>query len=411
MGIIYQSPQGDSLLSINHLKHRIVGALICASLAAVSPVSHAQTSATTSTVGSPSALSAKPHKTASDLLQSRLDLGDGRELWHPTLAQLGFTLAPGVNPAESAAQARLISDKVRTIAYFTGIAEYVDRSPVSARPVALGKAARNSIAIRSASQPIPAKILPGQDGAKLLVEQAADCVIAAVIANPNVTHIVLPVRTDPSRVNDQYLTGIDARIAHFVTHFNPREVGRTRTVRRAIALVNNNIIAPGQVFSLNDVVGERTQARGFGVGHVFVDKKMKMEVGGGMCQVATTLFNAALLADMEIVERHQHVRTVPYVKAGSDATVWWGKKDLKIRNNTLTPIYISYQTKGTHAICDLFGKAQTDTKVEVVAYQRRNAARDYFGSIIRYTTVEGKRTKTYQAFSRYKWTAALDFTR
>ena len=130
-----------------------------------------------------------------------------------------------------------------------------------------------------------------------------------------------------------------------------------------------------------------------------------------MCQVATTLFNAALLANLEIVERHQHERTVPYVKAGSDATVWFGEKDFKLKNNTTTPIFISYKTTETHAICDIYGKAEPGVKVEIVTYEHENGQRDWSGSITRYTIEDGKRKVTYQAFSHYKWTAALDYQR
>jgi len=158
-------------------------------------------------------------------------------------------------------------------------------------------------------------------------------------------------------------------------------------------------------------VGERTTERGFGMGHVFVDGKMKEDVGGGMCQVASTIFNAALLANLKIVERNQHVRTVPYVKAGSDATVWWGKKDFKLQNDTASPIYISYRTGRSTAVCEIFGKSTPGMKVNVIAYQRKNAARDYFGSITRYVTLNGLKSKNYEAFSRYKWTPALDYSR
>jgi vancomycin resistance protein YoaR len=354
---------------------------------------------------------AKVTETAKHGLNSRLQLGDGRQVWHPTRAQLGFTLAPGVDPLGPSSAARYVGDRSKALAYFTSIAPYVQRSPRDARPTIVGKYVHSPTATKSSSEPIPAKVLPARDGAGLEIEKAADLVVATITRDPRAYHIVLPVRTWPAKVTDATLSGIDSRIGHFVTHFNPGEVGRTKTVKRAIGLIDGSIVAPGTVFSVNQTVGERTEARGFGIGHVFVNGQMKKDVGGGMCQVATTLFNSSLLANMKIVERFQHVRTVPYVKAGSDATVWWGQKDFKFQNDTDTPLYISYTTVGSYAVCDLYGKGDSSRTVEVDAYQRRNGARDYFGSITRYTTVGGQKSKTYEAFSRYKWTAALDYSR
>lgn len=374
------------------------------------PDSQSATSSSTSSQSTVSQSATEP-KTASELLQTRLSLGDGRDTWHPTIAQLGFSLPSGTDPSTPASQVRLIPNRSKAIAYFTGIAPYVRRAPVNARPVVLAAYSHESLNETSSSKPVPAKILPSREGAALLIDQSADAVIGALTENPLTVHIVLPIRKDPPKVTGESLAGIDARIARFVTHFNPGEVGRTKTVRKAINLINNSIVPPGQIFSVNQTVGERTAARGFGVGKVFKDGRMQTDVGGGMCQVASTLFNAALLANLEIVERHQHVRTVPYVKAGSDATIWWGKKDFKFENDSSAPVFISYRTTATHAICEIFGKAEAGTKVSVVAVQRRLGERDYAGSITRYTVVDGKAQKTYQAFSHYKWTPALDYSR
>ena len=189
------------------------------------------------------------------------------------------------------------------------------------------------------------------------VESSALAIEQAVAANAQTDHVVLVLKPWPATITTANLKGIDSLLGHYVTHFNTGEVGRTRTVRRAIDLINGHILAPGQILSVNETVGERTAERGFGEGHVFINGHMEMQLGGGMCQVATTLFNADLLAGLKIVERHQHVRTVPYVKAGSDATVYWGAKDFKFQNDTPNPIYISYATTESHAICDIYGAA------------------------------------------------------
>ena len=234
---------------------------------------------------------------------------------------------------------------------------------------------------------------------------------SAVAGKPTITHIVLAVKEKSPRVTETQLAGIDARIGHFVTRFNPGDAGRTQTVRLAIKLINGHLVAPGQTFSVNQVVGERTAARGFGMGHVFISGKMEIQQGGGMCQVASTLFNAALLANLKIVDRQQHVRTVPYVKPGADATVYWGQKDFKFQNDTQTPIYISYITTATHAICDLYGKKQPGVQVSVIDQYQRLGERHYKAVLRRYVVENGKRMNDYTAYSSYKWTPALDFNR
>lgn len=349
----------------------------------------------------------QPAKT--DYLGERMALGDGRTLWHPTRRQVGIGYAPGSSAMDSPEMVRFTVDQAKLTAYLKKLAPYVRRAPRNARPVVLAKYARNALSDTSDSHPAPIKILPSRNGAVLDIPASVAAITQAVTANPAVMHIALAIKTTPPHVTGADLAGIDARIGHFVTHFNPGERGRTQTVRRAIDLIDGHFVPPGATFSVNETVGERTAARGFGTGIVFVNGHLDTQLGGGMCQVATTLFNAALLANLKIVQRYQHERTVPYVKPGDDATVYWGHKDFKFENNTKTPIYISYTTTATHAICDLYGKAQPSVKVDVVDHYRRLGPRDYTAVLRRYVTVNGKTTNDYTAYSSYKWTPALDY--
>jgi vancomycin resistance protein YoaR len=265
--------------------------------------------------------------------------------------------------------------------------------------------------MKSDNVPRPAKIVPAEPNVELQISESVEAISDAITDNPIVTTIPLSVTTGPVPTSKQDLDGINARLSHFVTRFNPGEVGRTLTVRRAIELIDRAVLQPGDIFSINKTVGERTIARGFGIGKVFINGTMKDQVGGGMCQVATTLFNAALLANLKIIERHQHVRTVPYVPAGGDATVYYGQKDFKFQNNTSTPIYIYYKTYGRFCVCDLYGKGEPATKVSVVTIPTRLGPRYYKGVIRRFVTVDGKTTNNFTAFSTYKWTPSLDYLR
>lgn len=350
--------------------------------------------------------SASPPPAANSRLSVRMRLGDGRQTWHPTRKQIGVRYAAGGTDASAYGGFKFTVDRAALRSYLDGIAPYVRRAPKDAKVMVA------NVGNDQGTGEVPARVIPGYDGAVLDVTAAVDQIQKAVEANPGAVHIILPVKVKKGGQSAADLKGINARIGYFVTRFNPGDAGRTQTVRLAIKIIDGTVVPPGGVFSVNDVVGERTAARGFGTGHVFVDGKMEVQQGGGMCQVATTLFNAAMLADLKIVERKQHVRTIPYADPGRDATVYFGQKDFKFQNNTGAPVYVSYKTNHSHAIVSLFGKAMPGLKVKLVNHYQRLGERHYTASFYRVVyQPNGTVRKDPPFFSNYKWTPALDFSR
>ncbi|GAB6098838.1 hypothetical protein JCM16358_07170 [Halanaerocella petrolearia] len=115
--------------------------------------------------------------------------------------------------------------------------------------------------------------------------------------------------------------------------------GRRANIKLAAKLINNELLLPREIFSFNQVVGPRTKERGFKEGPQIVEGRLTKGVGGGICQVSSTLYNA--LPDyFKIVERHAHSRDVGYVPEGKDATVTWDYLDFKFKNNLSSPIII-----------------------------------------------------------------------
>lgn len=108
----------------------------------------------------------------------------------------------------------------------------------------------------------------------------------------------------------------------------------------AASKLNGIVIPSGGVFSFNETVGEGSAANGFLTGRVLYQDAAVYESGGGICQVSSTLFNAMLLAGCSIAERHRHSRQIRYVPPGLDATIRYGKKDLRMRNPNPFPFYI-----------------------------------------------------------------------
>lgn len=333
-------------------------------------------------------------------------LSDGKRIYRASRHELGVSYATGSDDS-GYGDFTFSVDRSVLRSYLLQLAPFVHRSPVPAHPAVTNA---NNMS-DDGSQPVPARIIPGWPGRALDVDGAEDAIADAIESNPSTVKVVMPVTMNPPKGNPSDLDGIDARIGYFITRFDPDDVGRTQTVRLAIKLIDGTILKPGQTFSVNRTVGERTAVRGFGQGHVFYNGAMVIQQGGGMCQVATTLFNAAMLADLQIVERDAHVRTVPYVEPGRDATVYWGRKDFKFRNDTQWPVYISYRTTYRHAIVALYGHGIPGRKVVLVDHSRRIAERHYSGVFYRIVTEPDGSTHRDQPFySDYEWTPALDFS-
>lgn len=110
--------------------------------------------------------------------------------------------------------------------------------------------------------------------------------------------------------------------------------GEEQNVHLAASYVSGTVLKPGDVFSQNKTAGPYTLERGFQEGPTYYGTKLAKTIGGGVCKISSTLFNVAVLSNLEIVERHTHSMPVPYVPYGQDATVFYGVKDFKFRNNT-----------------------------------------------------------------------------
>ncbi len=144
-----------------------------------------------------------------------------------------------------------------------------------------------------------------------------------------------------------------------------RNSNRTRNLELACQAINNTIVRPGEVFSFNNTVGQRTAAKGYKPAAVFSGGLTENEVGGGICQVASTIYYAALQADLEIVERTEHAFVVDYVPLGMDATIYWGSLDFKFRNNTNYPIRIKASVSGGQVHVSLIGTDEKDYYVKM----------------------------------------------
>ncbi|MCL2371947.1 MAG: VanW family protein [Defluviitaleaceae bacterium] len=129
-------------------------------------------------------------------------------------------------------------------------------------------------------------------------------------------------------------------LATHQTEFDAAQKNRATNISRAAETINGKTVQPGETFSYNETVGPTIEKRGYKKDIIFVDGEKKEGVGGGVCQVSTTLFNAAESAGLEILERHDHSRPVTYAPTGKDAATSYGGIDFKFKNNKLFPIKI-----------------------------------------------------------------------
>jgi len=141
---------------------------------------------------------------------------------------------------------------------------------------------------------------------------------------------------------------------------------RTNNLRLACEAIDGTILNPGEVFSFNDIVGERTDVKGYLGATVYAGNgASETQLGGGVCQVASTIYYATLHLNMEQVEREPHMYAVSYVPMGMDATVYWGSIDYRFRNTLSNPVKILAWLENGKVNITFLGVKETDNRVEM----------------------------------------------
>lgn len=190
--------------------------------------------------------------------------------------------------------------------------------------------------------------------------------LQAAINSQNRHETVQCTLTDPDYTVSEYKALLFRDVlGQCTTDFNPGNKGRTTNVLLATDFCNGVILMPGDVFSYNDTVGPRTYERGFKDATIYVGNSAEDGVGGGICQVTSTIYYAALRADLKIVERYAHSREVTYVPKGEDATVAWGSKDFKFENNTGFPMKVVTSHKSNNLTVKLYGTNLNNKTVKI----------------------------------------------
>lgn len=165
---------------------------------------------------------------------------------------------------------------------------------------------------------------------------------------------------------------------------------RTTNLKLACKAIDGTIVYPGKTFSFNSVVGKRTAAKGYKAATIFTGSNgTAQSLGGGVCQVASTMFNTSLKANLKIVQRHQHSQRVSYVPLGRDAAIYWGSEDFRFKNNTNYPIKIKMTCKDGKLTCAYYVCYDVKPKkvtLKVSRSGRNFTLRRYVDGKVNYTT-------------------------
>jgi len=158
---------------------------------------------------------------------------------------------------------------------------------------------------------------------------------------------------------------IKTKVGEYSTKFNKALRERTENIKLAASILDGYILAPDDIFSFNEVVGERTGEKGFKEAPIFVNNRTVPGIGGGICQLSSTIYNVALLMDLEIIERSNHSLPVSYVPLGRDATVNYGTIDFKFKNTTKGHLLIKCKVEDDTLTVSFFGHEKPDEAIEL----------------------------------------------
>ena len=246
-------------------------------------------------------------------------------------------------------------------------------------------------------------IISEKPGVQFDVEEAR-----SIIGDGSAESYTIPATVTPAKVTAEDLKEVLFRdtLAQASTNLDESNVPRTNNVRLASASINGTILNPGDEFSYNGVVGERTEARGYKPAGAYVNGQVVDEFGGGVCQPSSTLYMAVLRADLEVTERHNHSFTVAYTPLGEDATVDYGNLDFRFKNDTDYPIKIVAEQTNGQMIMTIIGTKTTDktvkTRTDVLAtytpetVEKKDNSMKVGESRVETTPITGYSTRTYK---------------
>ncbi|MBR1987752.1 MAG: VanW family protein [Clostridia bacterium] len=181
----------------------------------------------------------------------------------------------------------------------------------------------------------------------------------------SVINVDVPVEYIKPAISEDFYKKFTNLRADFSTNISSSSADRKHNIKNALQALNKIEILPNQTFSFNQVVGRRTEKNGYRKAKIIVNEEFVEGIGGGVCQVSTTLYNAVLMAGLDIVEANKHSKQVSYITPGFDAMVNFGSSDLKFKNNTAEKTHKITSSDVKYAILKLI-KEHTNITINAI---------------------------------------------
>ncbi|OEH84209.1 hypothetical protein BHU72_12460 [Desulfuribacillus stibiiarsenatis] len=198
--------------------------------------------------------------------------------------------------------------------------------------------------------------LPEQIGRKINIDNSLLTIQSALGNGLQSNTIMLDLVEVMPKVVSNDIRDIDKHFASYSTFVETKDVKRIHNIQRAIEQIDAVVVKPNEILSFNDHAGPYTEANRYVVAPVFVEEVLSEGIGGGVCQVSSTLYVAGLKAGMQVLEHKSHTRPVQYVPLGYDATIIDGKYDLKMTNSKRKNLYVAFTYTDQHElIVDIYG--------------------------------------------------------
>ncbi|MGI5997521.1 MAG: VanW family protein [Lutispora sp.] len=231
-------------------------------------------------------------------------------------------------------------DKEKVAQFIKNISKEIDSEPIDAT-------------IRLVSGKF--QITDEKPGSRLDQEKAVN-MISEAIDSKSIANVELPVEVIDAEITRADLSNITDKLGEYSTSFNASNESRSYNIKLATKSVTDVLVRPGETFSLNKTIGPRLAKYGYRTAKVIINNEYVDGIGGGICQVSSTLYNAALLANLKIVERKNHSLPSSYIAMGRDATISGDYIDFKFMNNTPYPLYIYGEVKSNQVRFSIYGK-------------------------------------------------------
>lgn len=199
-------------------------------------------------------------------------------------------------------------------------------------------------------------------------------------------------------------------LATFSTNYQASNTNRTTNLRLAANKINGTVLLPNETFSYNKVVGERTTSAGYKMAATYSGGKVVDGIGGGICQISSTLYDAVVMANLNVTTRRNHQFVTSYVPAGKDATVVWGAQDFKFVNTRKHPIRIVATVQGGVATVQIWG-IKEDVEYDISIETKKIATIAYTTQYIQDSSLPAGQQKVVQAGSNGRKVEAYKVTK